>query len=265
MTGMTSAQLDEIPSILLADPDVWDSWFAHRLTSYSDDLKAPEASTSLQMPSTGEAPFPSTIGHFGEPLTAHGEYFDGTRESLGFDTDMRPVTNTNRSFHFDNVDQELPHPQPHDRRPAILDCEIIAWGQMDRGSQQRLEAWYEVNEIEIGSWADREIRKGILDAVQPDGAGRVAVDRSKIQIVSESNIIDCRRCPTALKKKRDSRVKCHAVIVCPESCPRAEWATLKCQRCSNRETQRKAGKKKKSGTKRQRSLDQSTGRSVRRI
>jgi hypothetical protein len=249
MTGMTGAQLEEIPSILLADPDDRDWWFAHRLTSYSDDLKAPEASTSLQMPSIGEAPFHSTIGHLEEPSTAHGEYFDGTRESLGFDPNMSPVVNDNRSFPFYHVDQELSH--PNDRRPAILDSEIIAWGEMDRGSQQRLEAWYEVNEIEVGSWADRKIRKGILDAVQPNGAGRVAVDQSNVQIVSESNIIDCRRCDTALKRKRDSRMKCHAVIVCPESCPRADWATLKCQRCSNRETQRKAGQKKKSGKKRQ--------------
>lgn len=243
---MTDTGIDQTP----LDPEYWLSSFLGDPDSYSG---APETShdfTALQMPFIGGTPFHSTM-HPGteQPSTAYGDCFGGSKASLNLGTDMRPLTNTNRSIYCDNIDQELPHPQPHDRRPAILDCEIIAWGEMDRGSQQRLEAWYEVNEIEIGSWADREIRKGILNAVQPNGAGRVAVDQSKIQIVSESNIIDCRRCDTALKKKRDSRMKCHAVIVCPESCPRADWATLKCQRCSNRETQRKAGQKKKSGKK----------------
>lgn len=195
---MTDTGIDHTP----LDPEYWLSSFLGDPNSCSGAPETPHDFTALQMPFIGGTSFHSTM-HSGteQPSTAHGDFPDGRGASLGFDTDMRPVTNTNRSFHFDNVDQELPHPQPHDRRPAILDCEIIAWGQLDRGSQQRLEAWYEVNKIEIGSWADREIRKGILNAVQPDGAGRVAVDQSKIQIVSESNIIDCRRCPTALKEE----------------------------------------------------------------
>jgi hypothetical protein len=231
---MTDTRIDQTTP----DPEDW-------LSSFLGDLETPHDFTGLQMSSIGGTPFHSTM-HPGteQPPTAQRDFSDGRGASLGLGTGIGSTTNSGGSSCYDDVEQEQPPFQRDDAEPALLNSEIIPWDKMDKASQQRLKAWYKLNEIKDDTWADKEIRKLILEAVKPGGTGKVTVDQSKIYIVSHSsNIIDCRRCDTALKQLRDNRRKCGLVIVCPEHSPRANWATLKCQRCSNRESQRKKGRR----------------------